>query len=449
MLGESLLILFWLVLVSIILFFVVGKIIYKIRMVSEQSYINGNESSTYTIHVIEFLAFLAIGFILALGFIYSYAFVKNNHVKTALQTTEPLTLVADKLKRPTSDNYVNNWFATKVGPAFSTSAGADDLGQDQFDFINAVVVSNKDAEEKIPTDNSLIKTLALSPTLSPVCNNLVDTLFSMMKVYNENLVLPDIKASHTACPSFMLGDESLKNRRGIRQYFEKKIVPDSSLSSLLFNTLTPLNPTTLRLEMLSKIRPTKEEGARNVLDDFANKTAKDKENALHIIKIVDAMIEMMLTATEKDRRIVAIIWGPIQLLTLTLFFCGLLILAERHFNLSDLHSRFNKHLHSGSTREQLITDLEEVVTIPVNYILWALPTLGFIGTVTGISAAISDAYKVALFTDPIAQGGAIKWVTSLLGVAFDTTFLALICSLPLMALAFLIRSQEMIRINEK
>ena len=77
----------------------------------------------------------------------------------------------------------------------------------------------------------------------------------------------------------------------------------------------------------------------------------------------------------------------------------------------------------------------------------ALPTLGFIGTVTGISAAISNAHKVAENIGPVAQGEAIEGVTTLLGVAFDTTFIALVCSLPLMAIIAAIRAREARAIN--
>lgn len=59
----------------------------------------------------------------------------------------------------------------------------------------------------------------------------------------------------------------------------------------------------------------------------------------------------------------------------------------------------------------------------LRYIAWAIPSIGFIGTVLGISQALSQA-KLALDD--------IGWVTQPLGLAFDTTLIALFESLVLM-----------------
>lgn len=61
----------------------------------------------------------------------------------------------------------------------------------------------------------------------------------------------------------------------------------------------------------------------------------------------------------------------------------------------------------------------------IRYIAWAIPSVGFIGTVLGIASSLSLANNV------VSQGGIDK-VTSMLGVAFDTTLIALILSLILM-----------------
>jgi biopolymer transport protein ExbB/TolQ len=56
----------------------------------------------------------------------------------------------------------------------------------------------------------------------------------------------------------------------------------------------------------------------------------------------------------------------------------------------------------------------------VRYVAWAVPSVGFIGTVIGIAAALNIAYKTA------SNENAIKEVTDLLGIAFDTTLVALL-----------------------
>lgn len=60
----------------------------------------------------------------------------------------------------------------------------------------------------------------------------------------------------------------------------------------------------------------------------------------------------------------------------------------------------------------------------IRYIAWAIPSIGFIGTVRGIGDALGQAYK--------AVEGDISGVTVSLGVAFNSTFVALILSIIIM-----------------
>lgn len=60
----------------------------------------------------------------------------------------------------------------------------------------------------------------------------------------------------------------------------------------------------------------------------------------------------------------------------------------------------------------------------VRYITWAIPSIGFIGTVRGIGAALSQAHE--------AMQGDIAGVTSSLGIAFNSTFVALLISMVVM-----------------
>lgn len=59
--------------------------------------------------------------------------------------------------------------------------------------------------------------------------------------------------------------------------------------------------------------------------------------------------------------------------------------------------------------------------------LWAIPILGFIGTVQGLSQAVSS--LSAGGTDPEALKASINNLTSGLGIAFDTTLLGLVLSM--------------------
>ncbi len=71
----------------------------------------------------------------------------------------------------------------------------------------------------------------------------------------------------------------------------------------------------------------------------------------------------------------------------------------------------------------------------IRYMIWAIPSIGFIGTVRGIGQALSQADQ--------ALAGDISGMTASLGIAFNSTFVALIISILLMLmLHFLQRTQD-------
>lgn len=61
----------------------------------------------------------------------------------------------------------------------------------------------------------------------------------------------------------------------------------------------------------------------------------------------------------------------------------------------------------------------------IRYTAWAIPSVGFIGTVLGIAAALG-------YADQAGTTEGLKQVTDMLGVAFDTTLVALLLSIVLM-----------------
>lgn len=81
---------------------------------------------------------------------------------------------------------------------------------------------------------------------------------------------------------------------------------------------------------------------------------------------------------------------------------------------------------SGAIRETCTTEGERLDSelSMVRYIAWAIPAIGFIGTVRGIGMALSEAYR--------AVEGDIAGVTDALGVAFNSTLVALLLSILLM-----------------
>ena len=106
----------------------------------------------------------------------------------------------------------------------------------------------------------------------------------------------------------------------------------------------------------------------------------------------------------------------------------------------------------ASLRRYMITDnvqnTSDAITVSVNnlalkldsentmirYLIWAIPSLGFVGTVRGIGQALSNADK--------ALAGDISSMSQSLGVAFNSTFVALLISLILMLLLHLLQKIE-------
>jgi len=88
-------------------------------------------------------------------------------------------------------------------------------------------------------------------------------------------------------------------------------------------------------------------------------------------------------------------------------------------NIQDVSS--STHTICESEAERLESELSMI-----RYISWAIPSIGFIGTVRGIGEALAQADK--------AVQGDIAGVTLSLGVAFNSTFIALLISIFLMFL---------------
>jgi len=87
-----------------------------------------------------------------------------------------------------------------------------------------------------------------------------------------------------------------------------------------------------------------------------------------------------------------------------------------------------QNVHDSATAMRDVCESEsqrlETELSIIRYIAWAIPSVGFIGTVRGIGDALSQANR--------AMEGDITGVTESLGVAFNSTFIALVISILLM-----------------
>lgn len=85
-------------------------------------------------------------------------------------------------------------------------------------------------------------------------------------------------------------------------------------------------------------------------------------------------------------------------------------------------------------RLQVAAEQQESELSMLRYLVWAIPSIGFIGTVRGIGVALQRA-------DEALQGD-ISGVTSALGVAFNSTLVALCISILLMLLIHLLQGGQ-------
>ncbi|MSU46116.1 MAG: MotA/TolQ/ExbB proton channel family protein [Lacunisphaera sp.] len=85
-------------------------------------------------------------------------------------------------------------------------------------------------------------------------------------------------------------------------------------------------------------------------------------------------------------------------------------------------------------RAELVADHLDSELSLLRYVAWAIPAVGFIGTVRGIGDALAHADE--------AIKGDLSGVTSSLGLAFNSTLVALIISMVLMYMLHMLQSRQ-------
>ena len=155
--------------------------------------------------------------------------------------------------------------------------------------------------------------------------------------------------------------------------------------------------------------------------------------------------------------------GIIPPITLFLFFWGLLMLANKFWILwrerqtldatdgrkkSVLMQTYYQNLQEqGETSPQIYLDLvwkksAEFYIIP-RYVNWAIPILGFIGTVLGISLAAEGIQRIISKNQGLTQlSSDLGQAITPLGIAFDTTLIALSLSVVLTLVQTLLQRWE-------
>ncbi len=77
----------------------------------------------------------------------------------------------------------------------------------------------------------------------------------------------------------------------------------------------------------------------------------------------------------------------------------------------------------------------------ITYLTWAIPAIGFLGTVRGLAGGLSNFRNVDI-TNRAANTKLMETVTDQLGIAFDCTFVALALSVVLMYLLHVVQKAE-------
>ena len=83
----------------------------------------------------------------------------------------------------------------------------------------------------------------------------------------------------------------------------------------------------------------------------------------------------------------------------------------------------------------------------MRYMVWLIPTLGFIGTVIGIALALGEAGNMPDTSDEAALSAWMKSLTGSLALAFNTTLLALLLSAVLVFLMHVAQGREESALN--
>lgn len=179
-------------------------------------------------------------------------------------------------------------------------------------------------------------------------------------------------------------------------------------------------------------------------------TAKTFNKYPYARDVLQAQLFNIRETLSSEYRAKALIWGPLQWLLLTFFFAGCIALGQRRafsrsgltcfvrYRLEEQRQRILKANSKGAAgvgpvvmeraiKSGIVEELDEETSYPIELTKYVLPTVGFVGTVIGIAASLGSSGKVveAAPQGVDAQLAAISLVTGQLGVAFDTTLLAL------------------------
>ena len=144
-----------------------------------------------------------------------------------------------------------------------------------------------------------------------------------------------------------------------------------------------------------------------------------------------------LPEVQRAQKLANLVRGPehVGIVSLAIFALALLFLRDRVFargTAPALHE-LARDLDTGDSRADRARAAVERAKTPVRWSIMTVPAIGFIGTVRGILEALSRAGDVVWASDRLERADAIGQLAGELGLAFSTTFFALVVSIALTA----------------
>ena len=126
--------------------------------------------------------------------------------------------------------------------------------------------------------------------------------------------------------------------------------------------------------------------------------------------------------------------GPEQNIMFCMFFVGLFILIRKKI--------------ASSTTLELDDNLTKMLKLYYAWIFASLTAVGFIGTIRGLSQALSSADVIFKSSSGLEQAISISQIAEVLGIAFATTLIALVLTLILGLIRLLLDPTDQFKIDE-
>ncbi len=415
-------------------------------------------------------------------------------------STNSLSFILDKMEYHTPADmeeskiidFASQWFASdgsaKDSSYLSYEKNNDNIIELRKSFINSYIADPEaDLQSKNPYGilTDLVTEKKIENMLPKSCNTASDTFLLMwLKIFNKNFDYDEYDEFSTKDCSDNLKSASSKIEGicdwsmaipDISKHTRSTVVP--GLDDFFIAAFTGDMATGSSKSIITSMP----------YNQSCNTVYKNGTRRMDR-QLLLAQLDLLFEQVKPVYRMAAIVYGPIQLLLLTIFFSGCIALGVRRqlscykqdgcdsqdepvnpeessekneddtpkksnittLHINDLIEERIDHVKENSkaditvVKNILLRELDEEASFPITFAAYVLGMVGFIGTVIGIAASLaSSADVVQAATQGIsAQKEAIDQVTGMLGIAFDTTLIALGTSALIYYLHSYIRTTE-------